>query len=130
MAAVIAHEVRNLLAAVRGALQVIGSRLPPNANAGAIVTEIIARLDGLNDLIQDLLVFARPPAPKPLPTDLRPLATAVDALLKRDPAFRDLDVAIDGEVPPALVDGNLLTIAFQNLLINAAQSQGHGTVQH
>jgi len=51
MAAVIAHEVRNLLAAVRGAVQVIGSRLPPNANEGAIVTEIIARLDGLNDLI-------------------------------------------------------------------------------
>jgi two-component system, LuxR family, sensor kinase FixL len=129
MAAVIAHEVKNPLAAVRGAVQVIGSRLPPKTNDAAIITEIITRLDGLNDLIQDLLVFARPPAPKPLHTDLRALAQSVAALLKRDPAFRDLDVAIDGEAPPALVDGNLMTIALQNLLINAAQAQGRGTIR-
>lgn len=129
MAAVIAHEVKNPLAAVRGAVQVIGSRLPPKANDAAIITEIIARLDGLNDLIQDLLVFARPPAPKPVRTDLRALAESVATLLKRDPAFRDLDVAIDGEAPPALVDGNLLTIAFQNLLINAAQAQVRGIIR-
>jgi two-component system sensor kinase FixL len=129
MAAVIAHEVRNPLAAVRGAVQVIGSRLPPRTNDTAIITEIIARLDGLNDLIQDLLVFARPPAPKAVRTDLRALVESVATLLKRDPAFRDLDVAIDGEVPAALVDANLLTIVFQNLLINAAQAQGRGTIR-
>ena len=129
MAAVIAHEVRNPLAAVRGAVQVIGSRLPPKTNDPAIITEIIARLDGLNDLVQDLLVFARPPVPKPLRTDLRALTESVATLLKRDPAFRDIDVAIDGEVPPAMIDGHLLTIALQNLLINAAQAQGRGTIR-
>lgn len=129
MAAVIAHEVKNPLAAVRGAVQVIGSRLPPKTSDGAIVTEIIARLDGLNDLIQDLLVFARPPVPRPLATDLRVLVAAVAALMKRDPAFRDLDVAIDGDPPAALADPNLLTIALQNLLINAAQAQGRGTIR-
>jgi len=129
MAAVIAHEVRNPLAAVRGALQVIGSRLSTETNDAAIIKEVIARLDGLNDLIQDLLVFARPPAPKPIRTDLRALAESVAALLKGDPAFRELDVAIDGDVPPALVDANLMTIVLQNLLINAAQAQGQGTIR-
>jgi len=129
MAAVIAHEVRNPLAAVRGAVQVIGSRLPPQTNDAAIIKEIIARLDGLNDLIQDLLVFARPPAPKPAPTDLRSLIASGAELLKRDPALRDLEVIIEGDVPPALVDANLLTIALQNLVINAGQAQqGRGTV--
>jgi two-component system sensor kinase FixL len=130
MAAVIAHEVRNPLAAVRGAVQVIGSRLPPRTNDAAIITEIIARLDGLNDLIQDLLVFARPPAPKPVRTDLLRLVESVAVLLKRDPAFRELDVKIDGEVPHSLADANLVTIALQNLLINAGQAQqGRGTVR-
>ncbi len=128
MAAVIAHEVKNPLAAVRGAVQVIGSRLPPGTNDAAIITEIIARLDGLNDLIQDLLVFARPPAPKPQRTDLRALAESVATLLRSDPAYPDLDVAIDGEVPPALADANLMTIVLQNLLINAAQAQPRGTI--
>ena len=43
MAAVIAHEVKNPLAAVRGAIQVIGKRLPPGAREAAIVTDIVAK---------------------------------------------------------------------------------------
>jgi len=130
MAAVIAHEVRNPLAAVRGAIQVIGSRLPPATNDGAIIKEIIARIDGLNDLMQDLLVFARPPAPKPSRHDLRSLVGAVTTLLKGDPAMHGLEIAIDGDLPPAWVDANLTTIALQNLVINAAQAQqGRGTIQ-
>ena len=130
MAAVIAHEVKNPLAAVRGAVQVIGSRLPTATADAAIVKEIIARIDGLNDLIQDLLVFARPPAPRHSDTDLRVLVESVVALLKRDPAFADLVVSIEGQPPPIRGDQNLLTIAFQNLLINAAQAmQGRGTIR-
>lgn len=129
MAAVIAHEVKNPLAAVRGAVQVIGSRLPAKTNDAAIVTEIIARLDGLNDLIQDLLIFARPPAPKPVRLDLRPLVDAIVTLLKRDPSFAELDFRVSGQVPPALADPNLMNIILQNLLINAAQAQqGKGSV--
>ena len=130
MAAVIAHEVRNPLAAVRGAVQVIGSRLPPSTGDAAIVREIIARIDGLNDLIQDLLVFARPPKPRLARLDVRALLNAVVELLGRDPGFADLVVEIDGEVPPVSGDATLLTIAFQNLLINSAQAmQGRGLVR-
>lgn len=129
MAAVIAHEVKNPLAAVRGAVQVIGSRLPAGTGDAAIVKEVIARIDGLNDLIQDLLVFARPPAPKPLRVDLRALVGAVAGMLKRDPAFRDLEVIVAGDTPTLLADANLLTIALQNLVINAAQAQqGRGAI--
>ena len=130
MAAVIAHEVKNPLAAVRGAVQVIGSRLSAHTNDAAIIKEIIARLDALNDLIQDLLVFARPPAPKPVRVDVRGLVESVVTLLKRDPAFQSLDVQVTGEPPPAQGDPNLLTIAIQNLLINAAQAQqGRGDIR-
>jgi two-component system, LuxR family, sensor kinase FixL len=130
MAAVIAHEVRNPLAAVRGAVQVIGSRLPAKTSDAAIVTEVLARIDGLNDLIQDLLVFARPPAPKPARVDLSLLLGSVIAMLKRDPAFSDLQIGVAGAVPHALADPNLMTIVLQNLLINAAQAQqGKGSVR-
>src|SRR5689334_13434715 len=117
MAAVIAHEVKNPLAAVRGAVQVIGSRLGGQSNDAAIVKEIIVRLDALNDLIQDLLVFARPPAPKLGKVGVRGLVESVSTLLKRDPAFHSLDVRIDGDPAPAMADASLLTIAIQNLLI-------------
>ena len=130
MAAVIAHEVKNPLAAVRGAVQVIGSRLGPGTTDAAIVKEVIARIDGLNDLIQDLLVFARPPAPKLARLELRGLVGSVVSLMKRDPAFGELSVEVSGDSPEAKGDPNLITIAVQNLLINSAQAmQGRGVIR-
>jgi two-component system sensor kinase FixL len=130
MAAVIAHEVKNPLAAVRGAVQVIGSRLPKDTGDAAIVKEVIARIDGLNDLIQDLLVFARPPAPKLGKVDVRGVCQSSIELLKRDPAFGSLQFTVDGAPPPVLGDATMITIAIQNLLINSAQAmQGAGTIR-
>src|SRR5439155_10091114 len=40
MAAVIAHEVKNPLAGIRGAIQVIGGRLPAESKDGAMIQEI------------------------------------------------------------------------------------------
>ena len=129
MAAVIAHEVKNPLAAVRGAIQVIGTRLPLEASDGAIVKEIIARLDALNDLMQDLLVFARPPNPKLVETDVRALVEGVASLLRTDPAHSALTIVVDGRTASIPADATLLTIVFQNLLINAAQAmQGRGRI--
>ncbi len=130
MAAVIAHEVRNPLAAVRGAIQVIGSRMKGDAGDAAIIKEIIARIDGLNTLIQDLLVFARPPKPKTVPTDLRALLSSVVNLLKSDPAFGQLEVTIAGHTPAVPADPSLMMIVFQNLLINSAQAMhGRGAIE-
>ena len=125
MAAVIAHEVKNPLAAVRGAIQVIGSRMKGESGDGAIIKEIIARIDALNSLIQDLLVFARPPQPKLVPSDLRALLSRVADLMKADPALHGLEITIAGEAPPMPLDPSLMTIVFQNLLINSAQAM-HG----
>jgi PAS domain S-box-containing protein len=61
MAAVIAHEVKNPLAGVRGAIQVIGSRLPKDSGDARMIGEIVSRIDALDELMKDLLLFARPP---------------------------------------------------------------------
>ena len=42
MAAVIAHEVKNPLAGIRGAIQVIGGRLPADSKDAAVMKEIVA----------------------------------------------------------------------------------------
>src|SRR4051812_31705765 len=49
MAAVIAHEVKNPLAGIRRAIQVIGTRLPRDGKEAPIAREIVARIDALND---------------------------------------------------------------------------------
>lgn len=129
MAAVIAHEVRNPLAAVRGAIQVIGGRLPVDGRDAPVVKEIIARLDALNGLLNDLLLFARTPAPRFAPVALSGLLTLTADFLAKDPAYRDLRIELQGDPPPIIGDAELLKIAFQNLFINGAQAMhGRGTI--
>jgi two-component system sensor kinase FixL len=126
MAAVIAHEVKNPLAAVRGAIEVIGTRLPPDSKETPVVKQILARLDALNDLLKDLLLFARPPQPKLGPVDLRSLLVTVGELLHQDPTFAGVRMEIVGDCSHIVADANLLQIVLQNLFINAAQAMSGG----
>jgi two-component system sensor kinase FixL len=129
MAAVIAHEVKNPLAGVRGAIQIIGTHLPKGSKDASIVTEIVSRIDALNDLMKDLLLFARPPQPKVALVDMGTLVTTTANLLRGDPAFQQVEVRVDGEPARALGDAELLKIVFVNLLVNAGHAmQGRGTI--
>ena len=129
MAAVIAHEVKNPLAAVRGAIQVIGKRLVAGSREAAVINDIIARIDTLNLLVRDLLLFARPPQPHPIPIDVfAVLAMTVD-LLRVDDSHGMVVVTTTGEAPLILADAELLKIVFLNLLINSAQAmKGQGEI--
>jgi len=129
MAAVIAHEVRNPLAAVRGAIQVVGGRLPADSRDAPVIKDVIARIDALNALIQDLLLFSRPPQPRLRPVEITPLVGMIVELLSQDPAFAGVRVTIDGQPIVLSADPELLKIVFQNLFINAAQAmQGSGAI--
>jgi two-component system sensor kinase FixL len=130
MAAVLAHEVKNPLAGVRGAIQVIGARLPRESKDAMMIHEIIARIDGLNELMKDLLLFARPPRPRTLPVDIGPLVLATASLLNSDPASGDVNVSVDGGPVTVAGDPDLLKIVFENLLVNAAHAMnGHGAIR-
>ena len=124
MAAVVAHEVKNPIAGIRGALQVIASRMAAESRDRSIITDIIARLDALNGIVQDMLVFARPRVLRSGPVDLPSLVTNTAALLRRDPAMRGLRVRVSGIDAVAPGDSEQLQIVFHNILTNAAQAMG------
>jgi two-component system sensor histidine kinase HydH len=129
MAAVVAHEVKNPLAGIRGALQVISSRMPPEQRDRAVMGDIIARLDGLNSVVEDLLVFARPRELRTEPVDLSALLSNTIDLIRRDPIFATIDVLVEGSSGRVEADPAQLQLVFQNVLINAAQAMnGRGEV--
>jgi PAS domain S-box-containing protein len=130
MAAVVAHEVKNPIAGIRGALQVISSRMPPEQRDRAVMGDIIARLDGLNAVVHDLLVFARPRDLRTEPVDLAALLNSTVDLIRRDPTCAAIDVRIEGASGLVRADPAQLQLAFQNVLINAAQAMnGQGRVR-
>ena len=124
MAAVVAHEVKNPIAGIRGALQVIGSRMAADARDKPVIGEIIARLDALNRIVQDLLVFARPRELKAEPTDLKTLILSTVDHLKRDPALASVAIEVAGNDAVVNADAEQLQLAVQNVLMNAAQAMG------
>lgn len=130
LAGVVAHEVKNPLAGIKGAIQIIMSRRPPGDVDLAVMRDIIDRVDALNELVQDLLVFARPRPLRLEPIELRLLLMdAVDAM-RRDPATEHVQVDIEGPDVALTGDSALLRATFLNLLINAAQAmRGTGSIR-
>jgi PAS domain S-box-containing protein len=126
MAAVVAHEVKNPLAGIRGALQVISGRMPEASRERAIIGDIVLRLDSLNDIVQDLLVFARPREPKLGAVTIAEVLEETASLLKKDAAHAAVTVRIQGARPTIQADAEQLKTVFLNLLLNAAQASGGG----
>jgi len=129
LAAMVAHEVKNPLAGIKGALQVIMSRRPAGDPEVPVMRDIIDRADALNELISDLLLFSRPKPPHPSPLDLAALLSESLALLTRDPIGQKVTATVEG--PSVMIEGdrNMLRGVFSNLFINAAQAmQGQGTL--
>jgi two-component system sensor histidine kinase HydH len=120
----VAHEVKNPIAGIRGALQVISSRMAADSRDRSIIGDIIGRLDALNRIVQDLLVFARPRPLRTEPVDLRSLLVSTAELIRRDPALAALDVRVAGDGSIVQGDPEALQLVFQNILMNAAQAMG------
>ena len=128
MAAVVAHEVKNPIAGIRGALQVITSRAVPEQRDRAILIDIITRLDGLDRIVQDMLMFARPRALRHEPLSLGVLLRETAALIQRDPMMLNLEISVTGACD-LVGDREMLQIVFQNILMNAAQAmEGNGLI--
>jgi PAS domain S-box-containing protein len=122
MAAVVAHEIRNPLAGIRGALQVVASRLPTGAREAGVLKEVVARIDGLNAIVEDLLVFVRQRDVHASRIAIQPWLANVAAWVKQDETMADVQIDVEGDDVEVDADPDQLRIVFTNLLINAAQA--------
>lgn len=130
MAAVVAHEVRNPLAAIRGALQVIGRRVDAQSPEHGVIREVISRVDGLNDIVLDLLLFARPRQPVLAVLPVRELLNSTVSLVRQDPIFADLTISVDHCDDIIVADADQLRQVLLNLLMNGAQAMhGRGEIR-
>ena len=118
MSAVLAHEIRNPLASLKGHAQLLSERLSETSSEGAKVRLVVREAERLERLTSDLLGFARSGSVRIQPTD--PVA-----LLK---SCAD-EVAVDGFVvrtngAPRVwpLDADRMRQALTNILRNARQA--------
>jgi PAS domain S-box-containing protein len=124
LAAVVAHEVRNPLAGVRGSLEVLRPRVGATPKEREIIQAMIERIDTLNAKVNDLLRFAKPRTPILRPTEIAPLIR--EAIGSAQAAIGPGCPAIRYTPGPLIVraDAEMLRAALLNLLLNACQAGG------
>ena len=119
LAAVMAHEVRNPIAGVRGSLEVLKGRLPPGHADRRIFDAMIGRMDALNAKVEDILRFARPRTPDFQIVDVRRLMD--DAVDSAHASVEGCAVHVAGEGVTARADPEMLRAVVLNLVLNACQ---------
>jgi signal transduction histidine kinase len=131
LAAGLAHEIGNPLAAIMGMQDILlgGGVGADDAALGAEARDFLQRMrretERIHTVVRDLLDFARPEGdavdgPAPEPADVRAVVDDVAALVRPQPVFRTvrLDVDVEGE-PRTNLAGPRLTQVLLNLVLNA-----------
>jgi signal transduction histidine kinase len=71
MAFSVAHDIKNPLAGISGAIQVFSEDFPDGDPRGEIVKDILVEIARLDRIVKDLQCYAHPPEPNPMPTPVR-----------------------------------------------------------
>lgn len=131
MAATLAHEIRNPLASVAGALDLLEGG-PDPVDQREIVDMARQRLNMMNDLLEQTLQLARPIAGPPERVEVQSAIESAVSTLRLDPRFESVEMVVEVPVDPVevLAYPQPLLQALTNLLLNAAQAQdGRGTIR-
>jgi len=126
LAASIAHEVRNPLAGMKGALEVLDKEL--DASHHEIVLELLAQIERLESLVRDLLTYARPRAPQLQDFETHELLDRLIRVHKEQ--CEDQEVAVerdyDDRAASLNADPRQIEQVFLNLIHNALQAMTDG----
>jgi two-component system nitrogen regulation sensor histidine kinase GlnL len=126
----LAHEIKNPLAGIRGAAQLLGSGTGGGVEDAALAQLIVDETDRIRRLIDRVEAFAEERSPERRPVNIHRVLDRVGALMAagagEDLVFRE---AFDPSLPHAWGDEDQLIQVFLNLVKNAAEaakSRGDG----
>nr|MDQ3368681.1 ATP-binding protein [Myxococcota bacterium] len=127
LAAGIAHEIRNPLAAISGSIELLRSMPQASEDDRALMTIVNREVQRLNVLIGDLLDYANPRPNQPVDFDLGILVRETLQVARADQAFADIEPIEEIEPPLAVsADPAKIRQVVWNLLRNAADAAAAG----
>jgi C4-dicarboxylate-specific signal transduction histidine kinase len=130
----LAHEIKNPLAGLSGALELLAEDLAANPQHAEVVGEMRHQVQRLTHTMESLLSFARPPKAKLRSTDVNLTLEKVLFLIRRQSGSAALTVLADlaNDVPAVLADPAQLEQVLLNVCLNACQAmanQPQGTLK-
>jgi two-component system sensor histidine kinase PilS (NtrC family) len=124
LSASIAHEIRNPLASIRGAVQEISRSVEIPEDKRVLIEIVLSESDRLDQIISDFLRYARMRRPKVKKVDIGKLLTDLRLLLIARPESRDYRIQVEDPENLDSIPGDAeqLRQVFLNLSVNALQA--------
>jgi len=127
LAAGLAHEIRNPLASIRGAAEILQDGVEDQDPRNEFSRILFRETDRLNRVVQDFLAFARPAPEDRSRLDVNPLVEEILKLIQLQAEKSGVRVEFRaGRVPIVLGVGEKLKQVFLNLALNAVQAMPQG----
>ncbi|MFZ4439314.1 MAG: ATP-binding protein [Syntrophales bacterium] len=133
MATSLVHEIKNPLAGIKGAMQILQEEACITEEERGILSQAIGEVQRVETLMKSLLNFAKPPKPQLLPVNINDVLEAtVNAAIPYSSSTPDSPKAIrivkrfDPHLPLTMVDRLVMQQVFLNILMNAMQAMPSG----
>ncbi len=124
----VAHEIRNPLGAIRGAVQLLARELGGDPRWREYTDVLLREVDRVNRIIETLLDLGRPVQLRRAPLNLHQLLERVSVLHEEEARRRGVTFVrrYDPSLPPILGDEDRLLQVFHNLVVNALEAMAGG----
>ncbi|MBP8666338.1 MAG: PAS domain S-box protein [Syntrophaceae bacterium] len=127
LSAGIAHEIRNPLSSIKMSLQILEKRIKPEGNDLKRFKIAQKEVEHLEELVNNVLVFAKPMEPKIESVDLTKVLEQAVALSEQIIHDKKIEVTLETRDAPAVnVDVAMITDAFVNVIRNAVEAMEEG----
>jgi two-component system, NtrC family, nitrogen regulation sensor histidine kinase GlnL len=128
MAVGVAHEIRNPLGAIRGAVQLLARELGEDPRLREYTDVLLKEVDRVNRIIEAMLDLGRPVQLRRTPLNLHQLLERVTILQSESASSRAVSFVrrYDPSLPPILGDEDRLLQVFHNLVVNALDAMKSG----
>lgn len=127
VAEAVAHEIKNPLAGISGALQVIAEDIPDDNPRKEICNEILDEITRLDTAVKDLLFYARPQEPNLILADINAIIEKVgDSIKTLAEKFNVKINLISDNIPDVMIDPDLMEKALLSIAYNSISSMPEG----
>ena len=129
LASGIAHEIRNPLAGIQGAIQIIAQDFPEEDERRQISDEIQKQIYRLERLVKNLLNYAKPVPAHHLPADINGVAEQVLSFFVTHGGKLEgfkIEKKLFSPLPKTMIDPNSMEQAFLNIVLNAQKAMPRG----